>query len=394
LIQAQATSSPGDAARPVGSGLFVSGLELVDLRSYGHLEVRFEGGPQILWGANAAGKTNLLEAIVVLSRGRSQRTTKDLELIAWERPFARVVGAVDLGDRTAALEVVIQREATAGARKRVRVDGVPRRPSALGGVLRVVVFAPEDMLFVSGSPSLRRAEIDTLAAQLWPAYASTLATYGRAVQQRNGLLRAIAEGSAGRDELAFWDRILVAEGGEIVRLRLALLDRLAGPLSAAHHEIAPAEGRLELRYVTNSPHDPARDETPADALERRLGEVIEKEIWNGATLIGPHRDDVVFELDGRPLETFASRGQQRTAILALKLAELELLREVDGRAPLLLLDDVFSELDEDRRAHLVRRVTELPQAFVTTASIEEIDPSLLAAATRWRVGGGTLARER
>jgi DNA replication and repair protein RecF len=331
---------------------------------------------------------------VVLSRGRSQRTAKDLELIAWERPFARLVGAVDLGDRTAALEVVIQREASAGARKRIRVDGVPRRPAGLGGVLRVVVFAPEDMLFVSGAPSLRRAEIDTLAAQLWPAYASTLATYGRAVQQRNGLLRAIAEGSAGRDELAFWDRILVAEGGEIVRLRLALLDRLAGPLSAAHREIAPAEGSLELRYVTNSPHDPARDETPSDALERRLGEVIDKEIWNGATLIGPHRDDVVFGLEGRALETFASRGQQRTAILALKLAELELLREVDGRPPLLLLDDVFSELDEHRRAHLVRRVTELPQAFVTTASIEEIDPSLLASATRWRVAGGTLTRDR
>jgi DNA replication and repair protein RecF len=394
LIQAQAVSGPGDAARPVASGRLVSALELVDLRSYAHLEARFEGGPQILWGANAAGKTNLLEALVVLSRGRSQRTAKDLELIAWERPFARLVGAVDLGDRTAALEVVIRREATAGARKRIRVDGVPRRPTALGGVLRVVVFAPEDMLFVSGSPSLRRSEIDTLAAQLWPAYGSTLATYGRAVQQRNGLLRAIAEGSAGRDELAFWDRILVAEGGEIVRLRLALVDRLAGPLSAAHREIAPAEGSLELGYVTNSPLDPTRDDTPADALGRRLREVIEKEIWNGATLIGPHRDDVIFGLDGRPLETFASRGQQRTAILALKLAELELLREVDGRPPLLLLDDVFSELDEHRRAHLVRRVTELPQAFVTTASIEEIDPSLLASATRWRVAGGTLTRDR
>ena len=328
----------------------------------------------------------------MLSRGRSQRTSRDLELIAWERPFARVAGAIETGERTAALEVVIQRESPGGARKRIRVDGVPRRPAALGGVLRVVAFAPEDMLFVSGSPSLRRAEIDTLAAQLWPAYGSTLTTYGRAVQQRNGLLRAIAEGSAGRDELAFWDGILVAEGGEIVRLRLALLTRLEGRLAAAHQEIAPAEGSLALHYETNSP--PALHETPADALQRRLGEVVDKEIWNGATLIGPHRDDVVFELDGRPLETFASRGQQRTAILALKLAELELLQEVDGRPPLLLLDDVFSELDEARRAHLVRRVTELPQTFVTTASIEEIDPSLLAAATRWRVAGGTLTRDR
>jgi DNA replication and repair protein RecF len=396
-IQAQAErdlGDPGAGGAAVTAGLRVSRLQLTDLRSYRSLDARFGDGPQILWGANAAGKTNLLEAIVLLARGRSQRTTRDVELIAWERPFARVLGAVDVEGRSVELEVAIQREAPGGARKRVRIDGVPRRPTALGGVLRVVVFAPEDMLFVSGSPGLRRGEIDTLAAQLWAVYGSTLATYGRAIQQRNGLLRAIAEGSAGRDELAFWDRILVEQGGEIVGFRLALLERLAGPLAAAHREIAPAEGRLVLRYETNSPLDPARDAAPADALRRRLGEVVDKEIWNGATLVGPHRDDVVFELDGRALETFASRGQQRTAILALKLAELELLGQLDGRPPLLLLDDVFSELDEARRGHLVRRVTELPQAFVTTASIEEIDPGLLAAATRWRVAGGSLTPDR
>jgi len=377
----------------VAPGVLVAGLELTDLRSYATLDVRFGVGPQILWGANAAGKTNLLEALVLLARGRSHRTAKDAELIAWERPFARAAGTIEVAGRTAHPEVVIQRDPPGGGRKRIRLDGVPRRPAALGGVLRVVVFAPEDMLLISGTPALRRAEIDTLAAQLWPAYAGVLTTYSRAVQQRNGLLRAIAEGSAGRAELAFWDRVLVDEGGEIVRLRLELLDRLGGPLAVAHGEIAPSEGLLALRYETNSPSDPATDATPADALRRRLGEVIEKEIWNGATLIGPHRDDVVFELDGRALETFASRGQQRTAILALKLAQLELLAQVDARSPLLLLDDVFSELDDERRAHLVRRVTELPQTFVTTASIEEIDPHLMAAATRWRVADGTIRRE-
>jgi len=374
--------------------VLISRVQLTDLRSYAALDVGFGAGPQILWGANAAGKTNLLEALVLLARGRSHRTAKDFELVAWERPFARTAGTVEVEGRTIELEVVIHRDRPGGARKRIRLDGVPRRPSALGAVLRVVIFAPEDMLLISGPPGLRRAEIDTLAAQLWPAYGPTLATYGRAVQQRNGLLRAVAEGAAARDELAFWDRVLVEEGGEIVRLRLALLGRLAAPLEGAHREIAPSEGPLALRYETNSPLDPARDATPVDALRRRLGEVFEKEIWNGATLIGPHRDDVVFELDGRPLESFASRGQQRTAILALKLAELEALAQVDGRPPLLLLDDVFSELDGERRGHLVRRVTELPQAFVTTASIEEIDPGLLAAATRWRVAPGTITRER
>lgn len=372
----------------------VSRLRLRDLRSYETLDVPFGGGPQILWGPNATGKTNLLEALVLLARGRSHRTTKDQELIAWGRPFASAGGSIDVGGRQFELEVTIQRDAPPGARKRIRLDGVSRRPSALGAVLRVVVFAPEDMLLISGSPALRRGEMDTLARQTWPAYGRSLATYGRAIQQRNGLLRAIAEGTAGRDELVFWDRVLVEEGGEIVRLRLALVGRLAGPLAAAHREIAPSEGELAVRYETNAPFDPLSDASPAEALRRRLAEVTEKEIWNGMTLVGPHRDDIVFELDGRPMAAFASRGQQRTAILALKFAELELLTAVDGRPPLLLLDDVFSELDQERRGHLVRRVTELPQAFVTTASLEEIDPGLLAAATRWRVDSGTVAADR
>jgi DNA replication and repair protein RecF len=145
-----------------------------------------------------------------------------------------------------------------------------------------------------------------------------------------------------------------------------------------------------VRYATNAPALPA--ESPRAALARRLAETADKEVWNGSTLIGPHRDDLVFELDGRDLAGFASRGQQRTAILAFKLAELDLLTAQDGRPPLLLLDDVFSELDPDRRAHLVRRIAELPQAFVTTTTLADLDPGLVEAATTWQVspddGGG------
>ena len=168
--------------------------------------------------------------------------------------------------------------------------------------------------------------------------------------------------------------------------RLALLETLAAPLAAAHREIAPDEGAagaLTMRYVTNAPAGPG--ETPHDALARRLVETAEKEVWNGSTLIGPHRDDLAFDLGGRELSAFASRGQQRTAILAFKLAELDLLTELDGRPPLLLLDDVFSELDPDRRAHLVRRIAALPQAFVTTTTLDDLDPALVDIARTWRV---------
>ncbi len=310
-------------------------------------------------------------------------------MIRWGAPFARVDGRRSRDGGDADLDVTLVRDGPPGGRKKIRVNGVPRRSSALAGALRVVVFAPEDMLLVAGSPGLRRAALDALAGQRYPAYAADLATYGRTLAQRNHLLRAIREEQASRDELGFWDARLVEAGTAILDARHRLLAESATSLAAAHEEIAPGEGALGLRYVSNAP--PVGSETPGAALARRLAETADKELWNGATLVGPHRDDVAFELDGRDLATFASRGQQRTAILALKLAELDLLSAVDERPPLLLLDDVFSELDPARRAHLVRRISALPQAFVTTTTLADLDPALRAAGTAWRVDAGDAA---
>jgi DNA replication and repair protein RecF len=376
--------------------LEVRRVELTSFRSYERLELAFPAGPQVLFGANAAGKTNLLEALVVLGSGRSHRTSTEAELITWEQPFARLEAEARSGEpgdpgteaRSDVIELTLARQGAAAARKRVRVNGVARRAAALADALRVVVFAPEEMLLVVGSPSLRRAAIDSLAAQHWPLYRRALTTYGRALQQRNSLLRIIREGLAEADQLRYWDDVLVTEGGSLVAQRLELLEELSGPLAEAHAEIAPGEGGLSVSYLTNAPTEGA--ETPADALRRRLAETAEKELWNGATLVGPHRDDLAFAIDGRELATFASRGQQRTAILALKLAELDLLSRLDGRPPLLLLDDVFSELDPARRSHLVRRVSELPQAFITTTALEDLDQGLVRSATTWRVRPGVV----
>ncbi|HEX8940131.1 MAG TPA: DNA replication/repair protein RecF [Candidatus Limnocylindrales bacterium] len=374
-------------AGPDRPAALLRSLSLRDLRGYRSLEAAFGPGPQLVWGPNAAGKTSLLEAICLLAFGRSPRAASDAELIRTDAELARVVGGIgeaggigETAQRT--VEVALVR-AGGGARKRIQVNGVPRRPASLAGALRVVLFAPEEMLLVAGAPALRRSALDLLAGQLRPAYQHDLATYGRALQQRNGLLRAIREEQASRDELRFWDATLVEAGGAIVSERLRLLDALAGPLAAAQREIAPEEGLLTVRYETNAV--PLPGESPRDALARRLAETAEKEVWNGATLVGPHRDDLAFLLAGQPLAAFGSRGQQRTAILAFKLAQLDLLTELDGRPPLLLLDDVFSELDPARRSHLVRRIAGLPQAFVTTTSPDDLDPSLRERATGWRV---------
>lgn len=334
----------------------------------------------------------------MLGLGRSHRTTTDSELIRWGADFLRLEGEMarnaeegeDLAPPAfpgARLEVTLQ----AGGRKKIQVNGVPRRPAALAEHLRTVLFAPEEMLLVIGPPMLRRTALDGLTGPHDPSYGANMSTYGRALQQRNSLLRSIREGEADRDQLRLWDEPFLAAGAAIVSARLRLLELLAEPLATAHKEIAPVEGRLTLEYVSNAA--PLPGETPREALTRRLRETADKEAWNGSTLVGPHRDDLAFNLDGRDLATFSSRGQQRTAILALKLAELDLLTSLDGRPPLLLLDDVFSELDPARRGHLVRRLAELPQALITTTDPADIDADLRRQARPWRVvpdeDGGT-----
>ena len=362
----------------------LTSVSLSGFRGYATLAATFGPGAHLVWGPNAAGKTSLLEALVVCARGSSHRTLADAELIRWDAPFARVDTRRELpGLDPLELDVTLVREGPAGGRKRIRVNGVPRRATALAGLLRVVVFAPEEMLLIVGPPSLRRGMLDALAAQRSPAHPADLAAYARVLAQRNALLRAIREAQAGRDQLSPWDARLVDAGAAVLDARQRALGELAAPLAAAHAEIAADEGRLAITYESNAM--PASGETHRDALSRRLAETAEKEGWTGVTLVGPHRDDLAFRLDGRDLATFASRGQQRTAILALKLAELDLLTAHDGRAPLLLLDDVFSELDPARRSHLVRRIAGLPQAFVTTTTLDDLDPALRAIGAAWEV---------
>jgi DNA replication and repair protein RecF len=369
----------------------VQTLSLTDFRSYPRLAIELTGGPHVVVGRNAAGKSNLVEALVLLSSGRSYRGGADTEMVRWGTDFARVGAAVESAGRIEELEVVVLAAAPgSGARKRVRVNGVSRRPAALAAALRTVLFAPEDMLLVSGTPSLRRNLLDALVAQREVTASATLATYARALTQRNSLLKRIREEAAGRAELVYWDGVICESGGQILDWRQAALAALADPLAAAHREIAPNELPVSLRYVSGTLPRPG--EGWADALRRRLHETADKEVWNGATLAGPHRDDVAFEAGGRDYAIFASRGQQRTAILALKLAELEVLTQLDGRPPLLLLDDVFSELDPERRAHLVRRIGSLPQAIVTTTTADDLDPALVAASSLWQIEPGSARR--
>ena len=382
-------------------------LLLKDFRSYASAELHPEPGLTIVAGPNGAGKTNLLEAVFVALTGRSHRAGSDAELIRHSRPFARV--RLDLSDpegsATSRVELVVPAEdAPPEMRKRVTVNGLPRRASAIGDTVRVVLFRPEEMLLLVGAPSERRRFMDAILAQRHRAAARDLAELGRVLAQRNALLRAIRREEATPDNLSFWDEQLAVVGARVLAARLSLVSDLAARIPALHDAVAPPDERGEqvrLSYADTLkdawPERPAEGGPPPPleqleaAYRRRIGDVREKELWNGVSLVGPHRDDLRVELAGREVATHASRGQQRTIILALKLAETDLLGAEDAPTPIVLLDDVFSELDADRSDRSLSLLLERGQVLVTMADLASL-PAGRRGVTIWQVGEGRLSQ--
>ena len=382
-------------------------LVLEDFRSYAAAELHPEPGLTIVAGPNGAGKTNLLEAVFVAVTGRSHRAGADAEMVRHGRPFARV--RLDLADAqgtaTARVELILPAEdAPPEIRKRVSVNGLPRRATAIGDTVRVVLFRPEEMLLLVGAPSERRRFMDAILAQRHRAAARDLAELGRILAQRNALLRAIRREEATAENLVFWDEQLAQVGARVMAARLELVAELAGRLPALHDAVAPADERGER--VRLSYADTLKDswaERPAEtagappheelveAYRRRIAAVREKELWNGISLVGPHRDDLRVELGGREVAAHASRGQQRTIILALKLAETDLLANDGAPIPIVLLDDVFSELDAERSERSLGLLLERGQVLVTMADLASL-PAGRRGVTIWQVGEGRLSQ--
>jgi DNA replication and repair protein RecF len=382
-------------------------LVLEDFRSYSSAELHPEPGLTIVAGPNGAGKTNLLEAIFVAVTGRSHRAGADAELVRHGRPFARV--RLDLADpqgaTTAKVELVLPAgDAPPEIRKRVTVNGLARRPASIGDTVRVVLFRPEEMLLLVGAPSERRRFLDAILAQRQRSAARDLAELARILAQRNALLRAIRREEATQENLAFWDEQLALVGARVMAARLALVAELAARIPALHDAVAPPDEQGE--QVRLSYADTLKDAWPGrpaangalpalgeleDAYRRRIRDVREKELWNGVSLVGPHRDDLRVELAGREVATHASRGQQRTIILALKLAETDLLGADGAPTPIVLLDDVFSELDAERSERSLALLLERGQVLVTMADLASL-PAGRRGVTIWQVGEGRLSQ--
>lgn len=386
-------------------------LALEHYRSYRAAELHPDPGLTIVAGPNAAGKTNLLEAVHVAVTGRSPRAAADAELVHHGAPFARV--RLDLLDESGSdlrIEAIIPGPgAPREVRKRVTVNGIPRRVGSLGETARTVLFRPEEMLLLVGSPGERRRFLDGIAVQRSRRAARDLTELGRVLAQRNAQLRAIRREEATTDGLAFWDEQLAQVAGRVTATRLALLAELSERIGPLHDAVAPAPERGErvrLAYADSLKDAwPGRADGPASAREdeartcaelseayrRRLRSVREKELWNGVSLVGPQRDDLVVELDGREVATHASRGQQRTIILGMKLAETDLLGR-DGPTPVVLLDDVFSELDPERSARTLELLLARGQVLVTMADLSALPARHRRSVPIWQVAEGTLTR--
>ena len=396
------------APRPLTDAtLPLTRLSLTDIRSYAAAELLPDRGLTVVAAPNGTGKTNLLEAIHVAITGRSHRAAVDADLVRHGTPFGRI--RLELGGGTAeggaTIELVVPgAEPPPGIRKRLTVNGVARRASTVSETARSVLFRPEEMHLLVGSPSDRRRFLDGIVAQRDRRAARDLVEAARVLAQRNALLRAIRAEEAPIGSLAFWDEQLALVGSRVMRARLEVLGELRERIGPLHDAVAAPDERgasVRLSYVDSlkeawPDREAAADRIPADdelaaAYRRRIEEVRQKEAWNGVSLVGPQRDDLRAELGERDVATHASRGQQRTIILAMKLAETDLLGS-DGPRPIVLLDDVFSELDPDRAGRLSTLLGHRGQVIVTTA-----DPAALAdrgasGAALWRIVDGALER--
>jgi DNA replication and repair protein RecF len=346
----------------------VTGLALEDVRSYAAVDIVLARGITAFIGPNGAGKTNLLEAIHLAARGDSPRAHDDTELVRWGASAGRARVEVDRAEGHRRIEVVLF-SPPEGERRRPRrylLDGAGKRADDVTGELVVVAFFPEDVDLLGAAPNARRRYLDAMLSQIERAHRRETRELARVLEQRNALLRAAREEmTLSEDELAFWDRELVRLSSSISLRRAQLVDELAEPFRVATSRFNGASG-LDLDYGGQVAG--ATLEERSLEYEVLLREKRERERWQGTTLVGPHRDDLLVTASGRALPSFASRGEHRSAVLSLKLAEAAWLTARVGEPPVFLLDDVLSELDPGRREALAQAIPNDAQALITAAT--------------------------
>jgi DNA replication and repair protein RecF len=356
--------------------LTITRISLEHFRSCSSVSVELDPRLTVIVGPNAVGKTNIVEAIQLLTAAESFRRPLWSDVVEWGAAEARAQLEASGDSRALTVELTISCQ----GRRSYRVNGKARRKIAdTAGVIPCVLFTPEDLRLVKDSSERRRETLDSVGRQLSPAYAATRLDYDRILRHRNAVLK---DETASVDTLEAWTEQLVSVGAALSDHRVRLFERIAGHLGRIHEEIASGQP-LEARYRRSWDRDGAvgvEGVGSVEAMRQALGRRATEERARGTTVVGPHRDDIEFRIEGRDARTFASQGQQRSVALAWKLAELAVIQEISGQPPVLLLDDVMSELDEQRRHALTRFVGEAAQTVVTTTNLGYFEPDLIARA--------------
>jgi DNA replication and repair protein RecF len=377
-------------------------LQLFDYRNFERLDVELPSNVALFIGDNAQGKTNLLEAVYLLATMRGLRVETDAQLIRRDLlsdplPAARVVAEAETSAGPLKVEAaVVGRPGARGpvATKTVKVNGSPKRLSDAVGRLMAVLFSADDLQMIDGTPSLRRRYIDLTLMQVDQEYARARSRYERVLTQRNHLLKRVREGESQAEELMFWDDELTRDGGLIMHRRAEALAEIGTLAAACHQSLAPAEA-LAVKYQPRIESGPAEQATSSAedaaaclATAFRLG--LNRDIAAGMTLQGPHRDDVLFFLNELPAAGYASRAQQRTIALSLRLSEAQLLLRRRGDAPVLLLDDVLSEMDAARRQAVLAAVADMEQLLITGTDWDRFPREFVSGAARFTVEQGAV----
>ncbi|GAB4072032.1 DNA replication/repair protein RecF [Barrientosiimonas marina] len=368
--------------------MHIDQLQLKNFRNIEKLSVSFDDKINIIIGENAQGKTNLMEAIYVLAFTKSHRTPREKELIRWEQEYARIEGRLTKRGQSIPLEIILSAK---GKRAKLNWQEQKKLSDYIGG-LNVVMFAPEHLSLVKGEPKIRRHFIDMELGQIQPAYVYHLGQYQKILRQRNHLLKQLQRRETqDTTTLHVLTDQIVQHAATLVERRFVFLDLLRQWAAPIHEGISNGSEQLTIRYApTVDVSEWMTKAKLADIYANKFRELQAKEIERGTTLIGPHRDDVHFHVNAKNVQTYGSQGQQRTTALSVKLAEIELICHEVGEYPVLILDDVLSELDDFRQSHLLNTIRGKVQTFVSTTTIDGIDEQTLEQAQLFHVSGGTI----
>ncbi len=365
--------------------MYIKSLKLKSFRNYGNLEIDFSRNFNIIYGDNGQGKTNIIEAIFLCASGRSHRTSRDVDLIRLQEPGSYIRLGLNKDRIETLIEVLLKRE----EKKKIKINEIPaKKVGDLMGHLNAVIFSPEDLMIIKEGPSERRRFLDMTMSQLKPSYFYDLQQYSKILTQRNSLLKEAQHKRSLLDTMDIWNRNLAAVGAKIMKVRHEFIQRLSHYAADNQSRLTEGKENLMIRYAPSVKIDNFQDSALIEKnFLRTLESSMEKELWKCTTLSGPQRDDFELFLNGTNLKLYGSQGQQRTAVLSLKISEINIMKEETGEYPVLLLDDVMSELDNHRQGYLFSNLENI-QTFITCTDKSFFEDKVPEDSKFFRISGG------